>query len=118
MPRKKPPTYNGKPIPSAEPISISDARAKLFELVEQVTAQPDHPVTIEHRNSGERAVLVDAERYNYLVSVAHGVLKVHERPFRLYGSMRLNVPEDEFDAWLDENRRTQAELAARKLADL
>jgi hypothetical protein len=46
------------------------------------------------------------------------VSEAPERPFRLFGSMRLNVPEDEFDAWLDENRRSQAELAARKLDTL
>jgi hypothetical protein len=41
-----------------------------------------------------------------------------QRPFRLFGSMRLNVPEHEFDTWLDENRSAQADLLARKLQDL
>lgn len=99
-------------------LTVSEARARLFELVEQVTGNPDEPVVIEHRNKGGRAVLVDADRYDYLASLARGVMKVHERPFQLYGSMQLGVPEDEFDAWLDENRRDAADRAARKLADL
>jgi hypothetical protein len=41
-----------------------------------------------------------------------------QQPFRLFGSMRLNVPADEFDAWLEENRTAQADLVARKLGDL
>lgn len=38
--------------------------------------------------------------------------------FQLFGSVRLAVPADEFDAWLEQNRKTQADLAALKLADL
>jgi hypothetical protein len=41
-----------------------------------------------------------------------------QQPFRLFGSMRLTVPAEEFDAWLDENRKTQADSSARKLRDL
>ena len=39
-------------------------------------------------------------------------------PFQLFGSMRLNVPEAEFDSWLDANRRAQAEALVRKLKAL
>ena len=101
-----------------DPLTVSEARAKLFELVEQVADNPDAPVRIEHRNKGQQAVLVNAERYDYLLQAGYGVMRVQERPFRLFGSMRLGVPEDEFDAWLDENRRAQAGLAARKLDEL
>ncbi|HEX2205385.1 MAG TPA: hypothetical protein VHG91_18895 [Longimicrobium sp.] len=54
----------------------------------------------------------------YAVPAGYGTMRVGERPFQLLGSMRLLVPEDEFDAWLAENRRHQAALAALKLADL
>jgi hypothetical protein len=110
MPRKK--------KSRADALTVSQARAQLFELIGEVTQNPEEPVVIEHRDRDERAVLVDEGHYRYLVNVAHGVMVARERPFRLFGSMQLNVPEDEFDAWLDENRRTQAGLAARKLADL
>ncbi|HEV7588937.1 MAG TPA: hypothetical protein VGO40_12545 [Longimicrobium sp.] len=110
MPRKK------KPTPDA--LTVSQARAQLFELIDAVTQNPEEPVVIEHRDREERAVLVDEGHYRYLVNVAHGVMVAREQPFKLFGSMRLNVPEAEFDAWLDDNRRTQADLAARKLGDL
>jgi hypothetical protein len=38
-------------------------------------------------------------------------------PFRLFGSMRLTVPEHELDARLGESRKAQAEPAARRPAD-
>ena len=110
MPRKK--------KKSSDALSVSEARARLFELVDEVTSNPDDAVVIEHRDRDERAVLVNADRYNYLVQAAHGVMVARERPFRLFGSMQLNVPEDEFDTWLDENRRSQAGLASRKLDEL
>jgi hypothetical protein len=110
MPRKK------KSEPDA--LTVSQARAQLFDLIDEVTQNPEAPVVIEHRDRDERAVLVDERHYRYLVEAAHGVMVARERPFKLFGSMRLNVPEDEFDAWLDENRRTQADLATRKLGDL
>jgi hypothetical protein len=110
MPRKK------KSRPDA--LTVSQARAQLFELIDEVTQNPEEPVVIEHRDREERAVLVDEGHYRYLVNVAQGVMVAREQPFKLFGSMQLKVPEDEFDAWLDENRRTQADLAARKLGDL
>lgn len=54
----------------------------------------------------------------YSVPAGYGTMRAAERPFQLLGSMRLLVPEDEFDAWLDENRRHQAALSAAKLASL
>jgi hypothetical protein len=110
MPRKK--------KPKQDALTVSQARAQLFELMGEVTENPGEAIVIEHRDREERAVLVDEGHYQYLVSVGHGVMRARERPFRLFGSMQLNVPEDEFDAWLDENRKTQAELSARKLRDL
>ena len=99
-------------------ITVSEARSRLFELVEKVADNPREEVVIEHRDGKGKAVLVDSHHYEYLKATAHGVMTARERPFRLYGSMRLAVPEDEFDSWLDDNRKSQAELSARKLDDL
>ena len=99
-------------------LSVTEARANLFDLVEQVTAEPQEPVVIEHRNQRARAVLVDADHFEYLVASAAGLRQIRERPFRLRGSMRLTVPPEEFDAWFEENRRQAAEAAERKFDDL
>ena len=45
-------------------------------------------------------------------------VEARQQPFRLLGSLRLTVPEAEFDTWLCENRKAQDDLLARKLQDL
>lgn len=99
-------------------MTVSEARSSLYELVEFVTETPDAEVVIEHRSRKGRAILVDEARYKYLETTLRELQKREGPPFRLEGSMTLNVPEDEFDAWLEENRREQARLAVEKFKDL
>ena len=99
-------------------LSVSEARANLFDLVEQVTADPREEVVIEHRSQKGRAVLVDAGHYEYLKAAAAGLRRIRERPFKLKGSMRQTVPPDEFDHWFEENRRRAAAAADAKFSDL
>ncbi len=99
-------------------LSVSEARAKLFDLVEQVTADPQEEVVIEHRSQKGRAVLVDEGHYEYLKAQAAGLKQIRERPFQLRGSMQLAVSPEEFDEWFEQNRRDAAEAADRKFDDL
>lgn len=99
-------------------LSVSEARAKLFDLVEQVTADPQEEVVIEHRSQKGRAVLVDAGHYEYLKAAAAGLKQIRERPFKLKGSMQPTVPPEEFDDWFEENRRRAAAAAVAKFGEL
>lgn len=44
------------------PTGISEARRRLFELVDRVLDHPDEPVYIEHRDRAEQVALVSAAR--------------------------------------------------------
>ena len=99
-------------------LSVSEARAKLFDLVEQVTSDPQAEVVIEHRNQKSRAVLVDAGQYRYLKATAEAVRRVNEPPFQLYGSIQLPGTPEEFDEWFEQHRREVAEASDRKFDDL
>lgn len=98
-------------------MTVSEARAKLFDLVEYVTDTPDAAVVIEHRNRKERAVLVDESHYQYLEAMAREVKK-QARPFRLAGSIHSDLSADELEEEMAENRREQARLAEEKFRDL
>lgn len=97
-------------------MTVAEARAKLYDLVEYVTETPDSAVVIEHRDRRERAVLVDESHYQYLEALARETRKAAEaQPFRLAGSLR---PADGSDVDLgeviDSIGREQADLARRK----
>ena len=96
-------------------LKISEARAKLFDLVDYVTSQEQGVVLIERRDNPERAALVSEEHLRYLYATIEGLEKKDRSPFRLKGSMKLLVSAEEMEAALADGRREQAELAARKL---
>lgn len=75
-------------------MSAPEARANLVELVEQVTADRQEEVVIEHRGA------------------------IQDRPFKLKGSMHLTVPPGEFDEWFEENRRRVSSAADAKFSGL
>lgn len=100
-------------------MTVSEARANLFDLVEYVTETPDASVVIEHRNRKERAVLVDESHYRYLEATVEAVKKRDAEPFRLAGSLR---PVDGSDVDLvdvvEQTRREQAALFEKKLKEM
>jgi PHD/YefM family antitoxin component YafN of YafNO toxin-antitoxin module len=98
-------------------LKISEARAKLFELVDYVTSEEQRVVLIERRDKPERAALVSEGHLRYLYATIEGLERKDRSPFRLKGSMNLLVGPEELEAALAEGRRKQAELAARKLHD-
>jgi PHD/YefM family antitoxin component YafN of YafNO toxin-antitoxin module len=100
-------------------MTVSEARAKLFDLVEYVTETPDAAVVIEHRDRRERAVLIDESHYQYLEALASRVRKEAEsQPFRLAGSIESDFTAEEIEEWIDQNRREQAELFRKKLDEM
>jgi len=99
-------------------MTVSEARAKLFDLVEYVTDTPDAAVVIEHRNRKERAVLVDESHFQYLEAVAREMRK-QAPPFRLEGSLQpLDGSEVDLVDVVERNRRRQADLSRRKLGEI
>lgn len=96
-------------------LKISEARAKLFDLVDYVTSEERGVVLIERRDKPERAALISEEHLRFLYATIQGLEKKGCAPFRLKGSMKLLVSPEELEAALAEGRREQAELAARKL---
>ena len=99
-------------------MSVSEARATLYELVDYVTESPEAQVVIEHRNRKGRAILVDEARYRYLETTLSEMQKREEKPFKLQGSMTSDLSDDELEEALKQIRREQAALSAAKLADL
>ena len=99
-------------------LKISEARAKLFDLVDYVTSEEQGVVLIERRDKPERAALVSEDHLRYLYATIKGLESKHRSPFRLKGSMKLQVSPGELEVALAEGRREQAELAAGKLQDL
>ncbi|MEW5928364.1 MAG: hypothetical protein AB1941_12930 [Gemmatimonadota bacterium] len=96
-------------------MTVAEARAKLYDLVEYVTETPDSAVVIEHRDRKERAVLVDENHYKYLEAMTREAKK-DAKPFKLAGSLR-SVDGNDVDLVeiLEQNRREQAELFQKKL---
>lgn len=99
-------------------MSVSEARATLYELVDYVTESPEAQVVIEHRNRKGRAILVDEARYRYLETTLRELEKLYAKPFKLQGSMTSPLSDDEFDRLFEENRAEQARLAVEKFRDL
>jgi PHD/YefM family antitoxin component YafN of YafNO toxin-antitoxin module len=97
---------------------ISEARARLFDLVDQVTSAGESVVLIEHRDRAERAALVSEQHLRYLYATIEELRKRGIRPFRLAGSMKLLVSEDGLEAAIERTRREQTDLARSKFDDL
>lgn len=96
-------------------ITISQARAKLFDLVDQVL-KTDQVVWIRHRDRDSRVALVSEERLKQLESAIRA-LRRGGRPFKLAGSIRI-PPGEDVERILSDIRREQAELFEAKLARL
>ncbi len=76
-------------------VTISEARAKLFELVDYVTETPDGVVLIRHRDRKERAALVSESQLEYLRISARAQATRRRAAFRLIGSATLHVDPEE-----------------------
>lgn len=99
---------------------ISELRAHLPAVFDQVLDGPGQVVRVTRRGTDERAVLVSESSYEALLERIRGLqrqlrhaLQVRERraEFRLAGSAELMVAADEV---FSETRAEQAALIARK----
>lgn len=98
-------------------VKISEARANLFDLVDFVIDAEDDVVLIEHRDRTERAALLSERYLRYLTGSLEQLRAEGLRDFRLAGSMRLLVSEDELERSL-ANSRAQEVQAGRRFQDL
>src|SRR5687768_6953699 len=100
-------------------MTVAEARAKLYDLVEYVTETPDSLVVIEHRDRKERAVLVDEGHYKYLEAMAKEVKK-DAKPFRLAGSILTPAGAAEIDVEdvIAEVRRNNESALQKKLDEI
>lgn len=97
----------------ARTVKISEARARLFRLVDDVI-DTDGIVSIEHRDREERVLLVSEKRFRYLEETLNELKKRTETLFHLAGSIDLLVSEEELEEALKEARAEQARLAKLK----
>jgi hypothetical protein len=98
-------------------LKISEARKKLFDLVDDVIERGDEVILIEHRDRTERAALVKENYIVYLQATIAALKSELSSDFRLAGSMRL-VGEQALEAAISENRSRQASLAGQKAENL
>lgn len=97
-------------------VKISEARQRLFELVEQVTSGDEPVVYIEHRDRQHRAALVSEAHLRYLE--ARAAAATRSAPFKLAGSMTLLVSDEELEQAMSADRAEQSRLAREKFRDL
>jgi hypothetical protein len=89
-------------------VKISAARARLFDLVDEVTGAEAGVVLIEHRDRAERAALVSERYLRYLQTTIAELRRYGGPTFRLAGSARLLAPAEEVAAALGERPSTPA----------
>jgi hypothetical protein len=99
-------------------LTISEARARLPELVQYVTSRPDAVVRIENRRRGKRVVLTSEGYLRWLEAVVKESKKGDAQPFKLAGSIESDLTPDELEAALEEIEAEQAALWEARLAKL
>lgn len=95
-------------------INISEARRKLFDLVDEVLRKPGSAVLIRHRDREERVALVSESYLESLRQAVARLLGSGASSFRLEGSLRLATSEEELERFLSDGRARQAALAEAK----
>ena len=79
-------------------VSISSARSRLFELADLVRRSGDDTVVVfEQRGGHEGVALVRESRLEYLETRVRELEKKDKKPFRVRGSLKLAVSEEEFE---------------------
>lgn len=96
--------------------SISEARARLSELVAEVL-RSDEAISIEHRDREEKVLLVSEKRYRYLEETADRVTSESGRGSPVAGSAELLGTDAELERDLARIREEAAALTGEKLAE-
>ena len=97
-------------------LSISEARARLSELVAQVL-RDDAAISIEHRDREERVLLVSERRYRYLEETVDRLSNESGTALPVAGSPELRGSDAELERDLARIREEAAALAGEKLAE-
>lgn len=97
-------------------LSISEARARLSELVAQVL-RDDAEISIEHRDREERVLLVSERRYRYLEETVDRLSSESGAAQPVAGSLELRGSDSELERDLARIREEAAALAGEKLAE-
>lgn len=99
-------------------VLASEARARFSSLLEEVSEHPGTAIFIAHRDRKSAAVLVDAAHYEILMRKADLVDHPPGEPFKIAGSLKILVSDDELESRIAARRKRQAELAAAKRSEL
>lgn len=96
-------------------LPITTARARLFDLVEDVLTGQRPRVELSHRSYQEHVVLLRKSELEGLEADLRALRsRIGPEPRQLRGIAHLHVPADEV---LQQTRTRQAQLAAEKRAD-
>ena len=87
-------------------VPISSARKRLFELADLVRSGDDDTVVVfEQRGGLEGVALVRESRLEYLETRVRELDKRKKKSFRVRGSLKLAVSEEEFEEGLRQIRQ-------------
>lgn len=87
-------------------VPISSARKRLFELADLVRSGDDDTVVVfEQRGGLEGVALVRESRLEYLETRVRELEKRNKKSFRVRGSLKLAVSEEEFEEGLRQIRQ-------------
>ena len=95
-------------------MSISEARQKLFELVEYVSTQEEAVVFIEHRDKAEKVVLLSEARLRFLETHVRELKKQKSSPFNLAGSITSELSDEALEASLKTLQKEASTLTSTK----
>ncbi len=98
-------------------LNISEARGRLPEIAKFLSSHPDQVILVEHRDLPETMALTTARHLRYLETVVEELRKQASRPFKLAGSITSRLSDEDLDNALAEGRKSQAELARRRLTE-
>jgi hypothetical protein len=86
-------------------LNISQARAELLSLARHLNANPHDVVVLEHRDLDEPLVLTSARHLRSLERLIQELRKPSNSGFRLAGSGRSLVSDEEVEDFLQETRQ-------------
>lgn len=95
-------------------MSISEARARLPELARYLRRSPRQVVFIEHRDMDERLALVTESHLHYLESLVTAAERRRASSFKLAGSMKSDLPDEEIEEALAAIKKEQGVLSEGK----
>ena len=94
-----------------DPVTISEARRRLFDLFERVTSRRPDRVVIRHRDGDREAVLIDRE---VLEGLERRAAEATTTSFDLFGSATLHTSPDDVLSAVRAEQRALGEAKVRR----